>query len=67
MQPRTNAQVEIARNGPYRVSGNLPLNKQVIGTNAAAEGEDGKEAGPHRSPRCGKSMTLRGVACHTSA
>jgi CDGSH-type Zn-finger protein len=63
MQPRTNAQVEIARNGPYRVSGNLPLSKQAIGTNAS--GESVKWVEGHSYPpqsqyslcRCGRSAT----------
>lgn len=31
------ARVEVSKNGPYRVSGNLPLDEQVIGTNGAVE------------------------------
>jgi CDGSH-type Zn-finger protein len=36
-QNPTSAQVKIAKNGPYMVSGNLPLSKQIIGTNSAGE------------------------------
>lgn len=33
----TNAKVQISKNGPYVVSGNLPMRKQTIGTNTAGE------------------------------
>ena len=33
----TNATVQIVKNGPYKISGNLPLTRQVIGTNAGGE------------------------------
>jgi CDGSH-type Zn-finger protein len=33
----TNAKVQISKNGPYVVSGNLPMRKQTIGTNSAGE------------------------------
>jgi CDGSH-type Zn-finger protein len=33
----TSARVEITKDGPYTVSGDLPLNKQTIGANAAGE------------------------------
>lgn len=36
-QNSTSAKIQIAKDGPYMVSGNLPLNKQTIGTNAAGE------------------------------
>jgi CDGSH-type Zn-finger protein len=36
-QKPTNAKVQIVKNGPYMVSGNLSLNKQTIGTNTAGE------------------------------
>jgi hypothetical protein len=32
-----NATVQIVKNGPYKVSGNLPMTKQTIGTNAAGD------------------------------
>jgi CDGSH-type Zn-finger protein len=32
-----NATVQITKNGPYQVSGNLPVTRQTIGTNAAGE------------------------------
>jgi CDGSH-type Zn-finger protein len=31
------ARVQVSKNGPYRVSGNLPLDEQVIGTDGAGE------------------------------
>ncbi len=31
------AKVQIAKDGPYMVSGNLPMKKQTIGTNSAGE------------------------------
>jgi CDGSH-type Zn-finger protein len=31
------ARVQISNNGPYRVSGNLPLDEQIIGANSAGE------------------------------
>ena len=39
MHPKaaSNATVQIVKNGPYKVSGNLPISKQTIGTNAAGE------------------------------
>jgi len=39
MHPKAaiNATAQIAKNGPYKISGNLPLTKQTIGTNAAGE------------------------------
>ena len=36
-QEALNAKVQITVNGPYMVSGNLPLGKQTIGTNPAGE------------------------------
>src|ERR1700730_9087373 len=33
----TDAKVQIAQNGPYMVSGALPMSKQTIGTNSAGE------------------------------
>jgi CDGSH-type Zn-finger protein len=33
----TNAKVQISKNGPYVVSGNMPMRKQTIGTNSAGE------------------------------
>ncbi len=32
-----NAKVQIAKDGPYMVSGGLPMNRQTIGTNSAGE------------------------------
>ena len=36
-QKASNARVQIAKNGPYLVSGGLPLSRQTIGTNSAGE------------------------------
>ena len=36
-QKASNAKVQIAKDGPYMVSGSLPMNKQTIGTNSAGE------------------------------
>jgi len=36
-QKTPGAQVQIARDGPYMVSGDLPMSKQTIGTNSAGE------------------------------
>ncbi len=36
-QKPANAKVQIVKHGPYMVSGNLPLTKQIIGTNPAGE------------------------------
>ena len=60
---KTSAQVDILKNGPYRVAGGLPISKQVIGTNAA--GESVKWVEGHAYPpqpqyslcRCGRSAT----------
>lgn len=65
MQPKTSAGalVEIVADGPYRVSGQLPLSKQIIGTNAAGESVkwvQGAEYPPqpqYSLCRCGHSAT----------
>ena len=36
-QKTANAKVQIVKDGPYMVSGNLPVNKQTIGTNSEGE------------------------------
>jgi CDGSH-type Zn-finger protein len=36
-QKTSSAKVQITKNGPYMVTGNLPLSKQTIGTNTAGE------------------------------
>jgi len=36
-QKAPGAKVQISKDGPYMVTGNLPLNKQTIGTNSSAE------------------------------
>jgi len=35
--PSATTRVQISKSGPYRVSGNLPLDEQIIGTNGAGE------------------------------
>ena len=37
------AKVEIMKNGPYVVSGNVPMSKQIIGTNKKGESETWEE------------------------
>ncbi len=55
------AKVQIVKNGPYMVSGNLPLKKQSIGTNSAGESVEWIEGRsyPGKSSyalcRCGRS------------
>src|ERR1700694_5356661 len=36
-QKASNAKVQIAKDGPYMVSGGLPMSKQTIGSNSAGE------------------------------
>ncbi len=36
-EPTASAKVQISRNGPYVVSGNLPLSKETIGANQGGE------------------------------
>jgi CDGSH-type Zn-finger protein len=60
-QKTANAKVQIVKDGPYMVSGNLPMNRQTIGTNS--EGESVKWIEGHAYPdqttyalcRCGQS------------
>jgi CDGSH-type Zn-finger protein len=60
-QKASAAKVEIAKNGPYVVSGNLPLKKQTIGTNSAGEsvkwieGESYPAQASYALCRCGQS------------
>jgi CDGSH-type Zn-finger protein len=60
-QKASNPQVQIAKDGPYLVSGNLPMNRQTIGTNSAGESVKWIEghAYPDKSTyalcRCGQS------------
>jgi CDGSH-type Zn-finger protein len=55
------ASVTVTRNGPYQVSGNLPLSRQVIGSNASAEsvrweaGRDYPHPPRYSLCRCGHS------------
>jgi CDGSH-type Zn-finger protein len=63
MQPKKppNAQVKIVRNGPYMISGNVPLGKQTIATNAVGEsvqwvqGSEYRVAAEYALCRCGQS------------
>ena len=56
------ARVQVARYGPYRVSGNLPLCTQVIGTNSAGDsvewrqGKDYPRQEQYALCRCGRSQ-----------
>jgi CDGSH-type Zn-finger protein len=60
-QKATHAQIQISKDGPYLVKGDLPLTKQTIGTNAAGESIEWT-AGPtypaqsqYALCRCGRS------------
>lgn len=62
MHPKpTGPKVEITKNGPYKVSGPLPLRKQIIGSNAAGESTQWKEGAAYPPQaqyflcRCGQS------------
>lgn len=62
MHPRpTGPKVEITKNGPYKVSGQLPLGKQIIGSNASGESTQWKEGASYPPQaqyflcRCGQS------------
>jgi CDGSH-type Zn-finger protein len=56
------ARVQIARYGPYRVSGNLPLSTQVIGTNSEGDAVEWRQRKEYPSQqqyalcRCGHSQ-----------
>ncbi len=57
----TGPKVEISKNGPYRVTGSLPLSKQTIGANAAGESTRWEQGSSYPTQaqyalcRCGKS------------
>lgn len=57
----TAAKVQITENGPYMVSGSLPLSKEIIGTNQAGESVKWKQGQKYPSQaqyalcRCGLS------------
>lgn len=57
----SNAKVQIAKDGPYMVSGGLPMKKQTIGTNSAGEsvkwieGQTYPEQAAYALCRCGQS------------
>ncbi|MBN9424595.1 MAG: CDGSH iron-sulfur domain-containing protein, partial [Candidatus Accumulibacter sp.] len=54
------ATLRVVENGPYLVSGGLPLNKEIIGTNAAGEsvrwtpGESFPKQDKYALCRCGR-------------
>ena len=60
-QKTANAKVQIVKDGPYMVSGNLPMNRQTIGTNSAGEsvkwieGQTYPEQTTYALCRCGQS------------
>jgi CDGSH-type Zn-finger protein len=60
-QKPTSAKVQIVKDGPYMVSGNLPLTKQTIGTNPAGEsvkwtdGQSYPRQAQYALCRCGQS------------
>lgn len=60
-QPSAPIRVEVSRNGPYRVSGNLPFGEHIIGANAAGEsvewrrGRDFPRQQQYALCRCGHS------------
>jgi CDGSH-type Zn-finger protein len=60
-ETRINATVTVTRDGPYIVSGNVPLQSQTIVTNAAGDSESWLEGEPFRTAekyalcRCGRS------------
>src|SRR5438552_580377 len=61
--PDTAKKITVTRNGPYVVSGGVPLAKQTIGTNAQGESTKWEEGKSFPSPatyklcRCGESRT----------
>ena len=63
IQNRPSGTVQITENGPYMVSGGLPLRKQTIGTNPAGESVKWIEGHPHPVQatyalcRCGQSAS----------
>jgi CDGSH-type Zn-finger protein len=60
-QNAASAQVQVAKDGPYMVSGNLPMRRQTIGANAAGEslkwieGETFSAQKSYALCRCGRS------------
>ncbi|HLJ98424.1 MAG TPA: CDGSH iron-sulfur domain-containing protein, partial [Streptosporangiaceae bacterium] len=61
MSPEDNMRIEVPRNGPYRVTGNVPLARQVIETDDQdtpvrwVQGEEYQVSGEYLLCRCGKS------------
>lgn len=43
-KPKVEARVSVAEGGPYDVTGNIPLAKQIISTNADGDSESWKES-----------------------
>jgi CDGSH-type Zn-finger protein len=62
-QKASNAKIQIAKDGPYMVSGALPMSKQTIGTNSAGEsvkwiaGQAYPVLATYALCRCGQSAT----------
>ena len=60
--PDNSAKVAIIKNGPYRVTGAVPLAKQIIAVNHAGESERWEQGDPYTTPeayslcRCGHSQ-----------
>ncbi len=60
-QKPTNAKIQIVKNGPYLVSGNLPMRKQTVGTNSTGEsvkwieGQAYPDQATYALCRCGQS------------
>ena len=56
MSDNPTPKVVIIKNGPYRVSGAVPLSKQIIGVNAEGESETWQQG--HVYPRAGGLLAL---------
>jgi CDGSH-type Zn-finger protein len=63
-QKASNAEVKIAKDGPYMVSGALPMSRQTIGTNSAGEsvkwiaGQTYAAQATYQLCRCGQSANI---------
>ena len=64
MDPKTTTavSVHVVTNGPYKVSGDLPLTKQTIGANAAGD-PDAKAVRPVSLRTEREQAVLRWIAC----
>lgn len=60
-KPKTDPKVRVSKNGPYLVSGAIPLARQTIGADAAGESQEWQQGGPiaagdgYALCRCGHS------------